>query len=126
LTESRAQYHEHYPFCFLTVNANGKFATFSPCTRQYGSFDVGTMFPEFSVGERRVAVFRNDIAKGVARCKAECEYFEVCGGGIPSTKYFDTGTFDVGDHFACQLVVKLLTDVVADEVLHSSSSPGHW
>jgi uncharacterized protein len=121
-TEIYVQYHEHYPFRILTVNANGKFATFSPelagfAHAKHGSFDIGTVFPEFSIDRRRVVLFRDDIAKGVARCKAECDYFEVCGGGIPSTKYFDTETFDVAGHFTCQLAVKLLADVVADEVL---------
>jgi uncharacterized protein len=33
------------------------------------------------------------IAAGVERCRRECGYFKLCGGGAPANKFFENGSY---------------------------------
>jgi uncharacterized protein len=52
-----------------------------------------------------------DIAKGVERCRASCAYFPYCGGGRPSNKYFENGTFASTETLDCRLHNQMSLDV---------------
>jgi uncharacterized protein len=45
------------------------------------------------------------IAAGVERCRRECEYFELCGGGAPANKLYENGSFDSTETIYCRHVV---------------------
>lgn len=115
-------YDEHYAFKIITINADGSMSTFSPelagfsCDK-LGSFATGSAFPSFYVDAARTDLIQHEIECGVGACRETCEYFEVCGGGIPSTKFFDTQSFRSSHHLSCNLAVKALADVVAEELL---------
>lgn len=51
-----------------------------------------------------------DYLRGVARCSVECSYFEVCGGGAASNRFFETGRFDVTETDFCRNRTQFLTD----------------
>ncbi|MBE9069312.1 GRRM system radical SAM/SPASM domain protein, partial [Leptolyngbya cf. ectocarpi LEGE 11479] len=57
-----------------------------------------------------------DIQAGVDLCKKECEYFSVCGGGAPSNKYFENGSFASSETMYCRYTKKILTDIVLAEL----------
>jgi len=57
-----------------------------------------------------------DIERGVARCKATCQYFSVCGGGDPTNKLAENGTFDSTETMHCRLEIQALCDVVLENV----------
>ena len=53
-----------------------------------------------------------DVDEGIAKCRAVCEYFGLCGGGSPSNKYFENGTFASTATLHCTLSKKAVIDVV--------------
>jgi uncharacterized protein len=89
------------PFINLTVASNGDFSTF--CPELLGTSFPG--FPDFHLGNvhevglresMRSPIFQRmwrEIQQGVQACHEECSYFEVCGGGNPSNKIAENGSF---------------------------------
>jgi uncharacterized protein len=57
---------------------------------------------------------RNDIQAGIEACRELCQYFSVCGGGAPSNKFSELGTFRGTETFACRSTVKGLADGCMD------------
>jgi uncharacterized protein len=55
-----------------------------------------------------------EMRSGVDRCRAECAYFGVCGGGTGSNKYWENGTFDSTETQACRYRIKAVTDILVD------------
>jgi uncharacterized protein len=53
-----------------------------------------------------------DLRSGIERCRAECDYFGVCGGGAGSNKYWEHRSFDCTETQACRFRVKLTSEVV--------------
>jgi uncharacterized protein len=123
------------PFGILSVDYKGNFATFSPemlgvTTSQYGPFTFGS----FHNGGIKNAVTNgiflavlNDIKAGVERCRRECAYFNLCGGGAPSNKYFENGSFDSTETSYCRYVIQLPLSIVLEDLeknaLELSSPP---
>lgn len=91
-----------YPFHILSLGVTGDVFTFSPelhgiSSKKYGKFTLGNI-NEVTLSEMlssdKFKTIYEDILRGVVRCKASCKYYDVCGGGVPSSKYFENGTFD--------------------------------
>jgi uncharacterized protein len=57
-----------------------------------------------------------DISAGVENCRKSCEYFPVCGGGNPSNKLAELGTFTGTETQNCRLHVKAIADVVMEHL----------
>ena len=57
-----------------------------------------------------------EIAQGVQKCRDTCDYFDVCGGGSPSNKYYENGTFDSTETQFCIASRK----VIAQEILSTN------
>ena len=53
----------------------------------------------------------SDIRNGISKCRETCEYFALCGGGAPSNKLHENGTFDSTETMRCKLRIKALIDV---------------
>lgn len=64
----------------------------------------------------RARVIQDAIDRGVARCRRDCHYFAVCGGGSPSNKFFEHGTFDATQTLQCTLHTQALTDVFIEQL----------
>ncbi len=110
------------PFSNIVVSREGEISTFSPelaggTSSDTSCFSIGNVHEIASLEELAANQKFKDIAaeveKGVARCRAECEYFPVCGGGTASNKFYEKGTFDCAETTTCLLHRKTLADVVA-------------
>jgi uncharacterized protein len=110
--------HMHFdielePFRILTIDAKGNFSTFSPelltSKTEYfedGNFILGNLLDEDLedvISKPKFIKLYNSIQKGKINCQKECEYFDLCGGGFPSTKYFEHGTFECTETSDCIL-----------------------
>jgi len=112
------------PFGILSVDYQGNFSTFSPemlgvLTREYGSFSFGSFLEggiETAVaGEKFLSAF-GDIKAGVEKCRDECSYFNLCGGGAPANKYFENGSFNSTETAYCRHVIQLPVSIVLEDL----------
>jgi uncharacterized protein len=85
-----------------------------------GDVTAITSLDELFATDRAKAI-QAEIDRGVARCRQECKYFAVCGGGSPSNKLFENGTFTSTQTLQCSLHTQALTEVLLSEL----SSPAH-
>jgi uncharacterized protein len=110
------------PFAMLNVDCRGNVSSFSPellglKNLAYNDFIIGNVLAN-SLEEMRASVamqaMTRDIRAGVARCRASCEYFSVCGGGAPINKLSENGSFDSDRTGFCGLTQIVPTDIVLD------------
>jgi uncharacterized protein len=52
------------------------------------------------------------MSAGIELCRSSCDYFQLCGGGAGSNKYWEHGTFACAETQACRYRIKLVADVV--------------
>jgi uncharacterized protein len=113
-----------WPYRIFAVAVDGGFTTFSPellgmdCSA-YGSLSLGNILtdsPRAIADSGKLAFLLREIHAGVKRCKETCEYFEVCGGGAPSNKLFEKGTFDVAATSFCESSVKVPLRIVLEDL----------
>lgn len=108
------------PFGIISVDCDGNFSTFSPellglKDTTYGDFSFGnTATHDFlAIAEsdkfRRVS---SEIEAGVRLCSETCEYYSFCGGGAPSNKYYENGSFATAETMFCRYTIKLPLDIV--------------
>ena len=108
------------PFAIVNVDARGAISTFDPellsvQTDTYGDFVLGHVQSDSLVSIAATAKFQRilaDMRAGTDRCRAECAYFGLCGGGAGSNKYWEHGTFACTETQACRYRIKLTADVV--------------
>ena len=114
------------PFAIVNFDYQGNFSTFDPellgvQTERYGEFVLGNVRRDSLVsvcsGEK-FARMHNEMRAGVERCRSECAYFSVCGGGCGSNKYWENGSFDSTETKSCRYRVKAVTDIVLDALEH--------
>jgi uncharacterized protein len=112
------------PFVILNVDFEGNFSTFDPellgiSTERYGRFVLGNVRTDELASVCTTEKFlrmQTEMQSGVERCRAECAYFGVCGGGAGSNKYWENGTFDSSATNACRHRVKTVTDVIVQSL----------
>jgi uncharacterized protein len=117
------------PFTILTVGVDGSVGTFCPELLgqkhpRFGDFSIGNIesqsFDRMMAGSRFLEM-KAEIQSGVDRCKQECMYFDMCGGGAPSNKVSEHGSFDVTETMHCKATKKLLIDALFRQVrMHRS------
>jgi uncharacterized protein len=104
------------PFGIVAVDIEGNLSTFSPELLgvehpTYGSFGFGNILTDdYDTILRRVNESRllADINAGVEKCRTECRYFMVCGGGAPANKIFENNTAASSETAYCRA---LQTDI---------------
>jgi uncharacterized protein len=110
------------PLAMLNVDSHGNVSSFSPellglKNEAYGDFLLGNINTQSlaSIHDacQRSALLR-DIQAGVAACRAECEYFSVCGGGAPVNKLFENGSFASTKTSYCTLTQIVPTDLILE------------
>ena len=109
---------ENTPFKILNVDVKGNFCTFSPellGTRDelYGDFQLGNLFSTAiadCLQDPHYLGIANAISSGVQQCQAECNYFELCGGGSPSNKLAENHSLDSAETAYCRLQRKACVD----------------
>jgi uncharacterized protein len=98
----------------LVVAANGDVTTFSPeflevRSEPHNHFNFGNVLRDefdtiFESG--LVAATQAQIRRGVARCRRECRYFDVCGGGAPANKMQENGSLESSETLFCRMSVQ--------------------
>jgi uncharacterized protein len=114
-----ARTQENKPWAIVSVDCEGNFATYSPellgqSSLRHGSFALGNVATDpldAVVASARFRRMEDEIARGVAMCRASCPYFAFCGGGAPANKYFENGTFASTETLFCRLHKKVCIDV---------------
>jgi uncharacterized protein len=106
------------PFSIVTVAVNGSIGTFSPellgqRSLRFGDFSIGNILSDsmaaIAVGPRFMRM-QTEIEAGIRRCSQSCSYFDLCGGGAPSNKIAEHGTFDVAETKYCRATKMVLVD----------------
>jgi uncharacterized protein len=108
------------PFAMLNVDCKGNVSSFSPellglKNTTYNDFIIGNVRTDSLEQMRSSATMRamtRDIAAGVSRCRASCEYFSVCAGGAPINKLTENGSFDSERTGFCELTQQVPTDLI--------------
>jgi uncharacterized protein len=107
------------PMCILNFDCDGNISTFSPellamTHPTYGNFLFGNVFDMETLEEvltnQQFKIVNTEIQEGVAKCRQTCDYFLLCGGGCPSNKVFENGTFNSTETMACRLRIKAATN----------------
>jgi uncharacterized protein len=117
---------ESEALCVINISWNGDVSTFSPELmgmkhKRYGDFvfgNVATATLDRLLDDPKLRFVADDIEAGVAECRKNCDYFCLCGGGTPSTKLFENGTFKSAETLACKLRIKCISNVVLDFLEH--------
>lgn len=112
------------PFTTLSFDYLGNMSTFSPellglLNNEYSNFSFGNVYKnsiEDMFTSLKFQKVYSDIQAGVEKCKETCRYFGVCGGGNPSTKLGEHGTFNATETLNCRLSVKTVFDVVSQQL----------
>lgn len=114
----------NHPFMIVNIDYQGNFSTFDPellsvKTEKYGDFILGNILTdtfESSCYTDKFKKMYQDLKVGVDLCRETCEYFGVCGGGAGSNKYWENGTFACSETKACRYRIKMVTDIILDEL----------
>jgi uncharacterized protein len=118
--QARTQTDTNTPVTILSFDYAGNISTFSPELLSfthpvYGSFVFGNVFgaslEDIFVHEKFVQI-NSSIQQGITKCQESCEYFALCGGGVPSNKLHENGTFDSAQTNACRLRIQATTDIL--------------
>lgn len=105
---------EQVPLGILSISYTGDVATFSPellgsSSAAHGRFVFGNTqvntLQEITTHPSFQSAYRS-ILRGYARCKATCPYYDLCGGGQPSIKLYENGSFDSTETPSCQMRIK--------------------
>jgi uncharacterized protein len=119
-TRGSEQNCQVWPYRIFIVGVAGDFTTFSPelldvCSDPYGSLNLGNVIsdsPRAVAGSKRLQYLFKEVHAGVQLCRETCEYFDLCGGGAPSNKLFETGTFAAGRTRFCENSIQLPLRIV--------------
>lgn len=121
------------PFRNVVVSRDGYLSTFSPELASGTSSDPlrfaignvhGTQSIEALLASPKLRDLEDQINRGISRCRNECEYFPICGGGTAANKFYEHGTFDSAETKTCSLECKELTHVVANGLRRLSRPDG--
>ncbi|MGD1713033.1 cyclophane-forming radical SAM/SPASM peptide maturase GrrM/OscB [Dapis sp. BLCC M172] len=120
------------PFVIVSIDNQGNFSTFDPellsvKTERYGDFILGNVLQdtfESVIHTEKFQKIYQDMTAGVENCQKNCQYFGVCGGGAGSNKYWENGTFNSTETTACKYRIKVITDLVLDELENSLGIAG--
>jgi len=121
-SEARTRNVQVEPLAMLNVDSHGNVSSFSPellglKNAAYGDFLLGNINTQSlqSIHEACLkSALHRDIQQGVAACRAECEYFSVCGGGAPVNKLFENGSFTSTTTSYCTLTQIVPTDLILE------------
>jgi uncharacterized protein len=106
----------------VSIAFDGRFTTFSPellgaSHPRHGDTCLGNVLSDPLPPDDPTTAYRAqnaEIARGIARCRDECKYFDFCMGGAPSNKLGEHGRYDVTETMFCRLTQKAVVDVVLD------------
>ena len=115
---------ENLPFRIVSVAVNGDYSTFSPellgqDSADYGNWTLGNVhtdsFQDALQSDKFNAMWR-DIRAGIEKCRHQCGYYSVCGGGAPANKVAENGSADSTETMTCKLMTKSNCEFVLDRM----------
>jgi uncharacterized protein len=115
------------PFGIISIDCEGNISTFSPellgmKSGRYGDFCFGNIathdFLKIAESDKFKSVFAG-IEAGVRLCAETCEYYALCGGGAPSNKYYENGSFATAETMFCRYTIKTPIDIVLADLEES-------
>lgn len=112
------------PGAIVSFDCSGNISTFSPelLTVTYpphDSFIFGNVFEhtlEDIFTQPNFIAVNTEIQHGIQKCMETCDYFMFCGGGFPSNKIAENGTFDSTETQICRLRIKASTDAILEHL----------
>jgi uncharacterized protein len=115
---------DNTPGAMLNIDVEGNLTTFSPellgqVHSTYGRFAWANVHVDSWEDFTQNAQFRRaqaDIKAGVELCREKCSYFAVCGGGCPSNKLSEHGTFVATETNSCRFDIQAVADVVMERL----------
>jgi uncharacterized protein len=119
------------PISIVSIDYQGGISTFSPellglKSKEFGNFVFGNIFTDnledILKNKKFLAIFR-EIESGVQRCADSCEYFPLCGGGAPSNKYYENGTFNSAETLYCRSVIQAPIKIMLKRLEEEISLP---
>jgi uncharacterized protein len=103
------------PLEIVSFDYTGNVSTFSPEILtmrhpKYGLLIFGNAklmnIIEDIMNNKTFLKVNKEIQDGVEKCRFECPYFSVCGGGQPSNKLAEHGSFSATETVTCRLEIK--------------------
>jgi uncharacterized protein len=115
---------DNRPGAIINIDVAGNVTTFSPELLgvedgRYGKFHWGNVHTEDWPAIVSHPGFRqaySDILAGIEHCRESCAYFSVCGGGNPSNKLAELGTFAGAETQYCRLHVQAFADIMIEDL----------
>lgn len=116
----------------VTVSRDGEVFSWSPelASGKPGNasfFSLGNVHSVECIDELlesfKACEIQSEIELGIERCRS-CKYFSVCGGGLPSNKYYENGTFDSSETLRCRLQIQEITEVLMGQSARSGQMAG--
>jgi uncharacterized protein len=112
------------PIRIVSIDHAGNFSTFSPellgmSDREHGDFVFGNVHQDAFDSMWSNPNFIEtlvEINRGVEKCKTSCQYFALCGGGAPSNKLYENGTFDSAETMYCKYTIQYPLDIALVEL----------
>jgi uncharacterized protein len=107
-------------FGIISIDWQGNISTFSPellggKSLKYGEFSFGNTMTDSLLSIKKNPGFiriAEEIQEGMRMCQESCQYFSYCGGGAPSNKYYENGSFASKETMYCRHTVQLPFDIV--------------
>lgn len=104
----------------LTISREGEVFSWSPelasghrgdtAVFSLGNVHAADSFEELLTSPKALEI-QSEIDRGIEECRRTCEYFCVCGGGLPSNKFYENGSFNSTDTLRCRLQVQQLAEI---------------
>jgi uncharacterized protein len=112
------------PLGILSIDWRGNFSTYSPellgiSLGDYGEFSFGNVNAMSLSAAVETPKFQRalaDVQAGVEKCRAQCAYFNLCGGGAPANKFFENGSFASGQTMYCRYAVQVPVNIVLADI----------
>lgn len=118
----------------LTINLDGGIVPFSPDLASGTPEDpeafvvehiqnIGTLSEIYTLP--KFQALHQSILKGVEKCRGECPYFDFCGGGHPTNKYFENRSFATSQTRFCELYFQQMTDCFLSKFTTQEAHAAH-
>ncbi len=112
------------PLNIITVSSDGDASTFSPellgmFSPEYPTLKFGNLTTDSIETIANSELFKkifSDVTEGIAMCKKECDYFTMCGGGAPSNKLSENGTFRSTFTKYCKTQLQVPIDILLEDL----------
>ena len=117
---------ENQPLGIINFDFEGNVSTFSPelltsIHKQLGTLSYGNISNitkvEDILKDLKFGLVNSEVSSGIEKCRTSCDYFSVCGGGAPSNKLTEHGSFDTTETSACRIKIKATVDAVTETLM---------